>query len=59
MRKIRIIAPVGQASWQGALWQCLHTSLIISQRSVLKKGSAVPGGVTGSAPLLLASAILP
>jgi hypothetical protein len=24
-------APVGQASRQGAVWQCLHTSLIISE----------------------------
>src|SRR3954465_5838079 len=41
------MAPVGQASWQGALAQCLHTSLCMSQRSVLKKGRAVPGGVSG------------
>src|SRR5258708_3517040 len=27
-----MIAPVGQACWQGAATQCLQTSLIISQR---------------------------
>src|SRR5215472_6293099 len=26
------MAPVGQACWQGAMTQCLQTSLIISQR---------------------------
>src|SRR5258707_15491255 len=26
------MAPVGHASWHGAFTQCLHTSLIISQR---------------------------
>src|SRR5712691_7384501 len=54
---VRIMAPVGHASWHGALAQCLQTSLCISQRSVLKKGRAVPGGVCAIVPLSLASAI--
>src|SRR6266404_3201308 len=28
-----MIAPVGHACWHGAATQCLHTSLIISQRT--------------------------
>src|SRR5690242_3067969 len=36
---LRIIAPVGQASRQPACVQCLHTSLIIDQRSLTPCGS--------------------
>src|SRR6266581_7300207 len=32
LNSVWMIAPVGHACWQGAVTQCLQTSLIISQR---------------------------
>src|SRR5258707_15796837 len=51
------IAPVGQACWQGAVTQCLQTSLIMSQRPGVvpllgntSRGSLPPGGAGAIAP---------
>src|SRR5882724_3999425 len=42
-----MMAPVGQACWQGAVTQCLQTSLIMSQRPACGEPGA---SATGGAP---------
>src|SRR5438309_3733634 len=36
LNSVWMMAPVGQACWQGAVTQCLQTSLIMSQRPAVE-----------------------